>query len=182
MEDDGNYYGLPFFTQRNAANGCIVVNGKWLKNLGLTYPTKISEMTEMLRAATQDDPDQDGKNDTFGYGSSNFAWVYYAFGREYGDYGLTADGKVTAWFDFARFPEAMTYIKNLYGSGFIDPEYMISTAIQNEEKFYQGTIGSCVFALFRHVSRIEGNLKAVDPDTWIEYGLPPADDAINALA
>ncbi len=181
VAEDGNFYGAPFITQYDKANALITMRGDWLDALGLEYPTTIDEFTEVLRAFTEDDPDGNGTADTYGFtatkpsGSSTpFDFVFFAFGAEYSDYQLGDDGNVKAFFEYDGFVPAMEYIKGLWDAGYIDQELMLNDTPLTEEKFYQGKAGAFAPALFRHVSRHEGNLQSLNADGFIEYGLPPA--------
>ena len=180
---DGQYYGVPFITQYNAANNLIVMRRDWLDNLGLSYPTTLDEMKEVLNAFTYDDPDGNGKNDTYGYtaekpnsttGVTSFDWVFFGYGLPYADYALDADGNVIPWFEDASFVPAMNYIKDLWDSGVVDSELMLNDGTKREEKFYQGRAGAMQAPMYRHASRHENSLRQVFPEASIAYGLPPA--------
>ncbi|RRD95087.1 extracellular solute-binding protein [Clostridiales bacterium COT073_COT-073] len=177
---DGKHYGVPFINQLNSANSLIVFREDWLKKLNLKYPETLEEMKETLIAFTKNDPDGDGKDNTYGYtavkpssGGNPFEWVFFAYGIPYADYSLDKDGNVIPWFEDPAYIPAMKYIKELWDAGVVDPEIMLNTNPKKEEKFYQGKAGSMLAALFRHVNRIEGNLKQLFPEAAIAYGMAP---------
>lgn len=177
---NGKHYGVPFINQLNSANSLIVFRADWLKKLNLDYPQTLEEMKNTFIAFTKNDPDGDGKDNTYGYtavkpssGGNPFEWVFFAFGIPYADYSLDKDGNVIPWFEDPAYIPAMKYIKELWDAGVIDPEIMLNTNPKKEEKFYQGKSGSMLAALFRHVNRIEGNLKQLYPDASIAYGMAP---------
>ncbi len=173
---DGKYYGMPFIVQYDVANRLIIMRKDWLDKLGLKYPTTLDKMKEVLIAFTTQDPDGNGRDDTYGYSdlkpSGDFSWCVDAFGNEYGDYTLV-DGQVMPYFESEAYKDGMSFARELWKSGCIDPEFMLNDTKMLEEKFYQGKIGAFIAPLFRHVSRIEGNLKQLFPDGEIAYGLPP---------
>ncbi len=179
---DGKYYGIPFITQYNAANTLIILRQDWLDKLNLKYPETLEEMKTVLTAFTQQDPDGNGKNDTYGYtvekpsssmGSTNFEWVFFANGLEYADYALDENGNVIPFFEDPSFIPSMKYIKDLWDSGVIDPEIMMNDGVKAEEKFYQGRAGAVVRPLYRHVARHENSLRQLFPEASIAYGRPP---------
>lgn len=177
---NGKHYGVPFITQFKSANSLIVFRQDWLDKLGLKYPETLEEMKETLIAFTKKDPDGDGKENTYGYtavkpssGGNPFEWVFFAYGIPYADYSLDKDGNVIPWFEDPAYIPAMKYIKELWDAGVVDPEIMLNTNPKKEEKFYQGKSGAMLAALFRHVNRIEGNLKQLYPDATIAYGMAP---------
>ncbi|MFC4138456.1 MULTISPECIES: ABC transporter substrate-binding protein [unclassified Microbacterium] len=81
---DGKTYGIPYSAQANA----LYVNKEWLDKLGLEAPTNWDELVAVAEAFTKQDPDGNGKDDTYGlavpgstkrgYASwyfSNFLWA-----------------------------------------------------------------------------------------------------------
>lgn len=179
---DGKYYGLPFITQYGAANALIVMRQDWLDHLGLSYPKTLDEMKNVLLAFTNDDPDGNGKNDTYGYtaekpssgGVTPFDWVFFAYGLPYADYSIDENDQVIPFFEDPSFVPAMTYIKELWDLKVIDPELMLNDMSKKEEKFYQGKSGSMLAALFRHVTRHENSVKELFSEASIVYDLSPA--------
>ena len=176
-DTDGQYYGMPFMQQYSAANALICMRQDWLDNLNLTYPKTLDEMKKVLMAFTYDDPDGDKQNNTYGFTTikpvGKFDWVFFAYGRKNGDYELDENGNIIPWFESPCFIPGMTYIKELWDAGVIDPEFLLNTSNKQEEKFYQGKAGAAVFFLYRNLGRIEGNLQQMSPGNTLAYGLPP---------
>lgn len=174
---DGEFWGVPFITQFKTANTLIVMRQDWLDNLGLEYPETLEDFENVMLAFTNDDPDGNGKNDTVGYTdtkpSGNFNWAYAAYGMKNFDYALDDAGKVIPRFETEAFKDGITFVKKLWDANTIDKEYMLNDTNMREEKFYQGKVGAMPAPLFRHVSRIENNLKKLFPEASLAYGLPP---------
>lgn len=179
---DGNYYGLPFIVQYNVANALIAMRQDWLDNLNMEYPETLEDMKNVLTAFTYDDPDGNGKDDTYGYtaeklagsGSTPFDWVFFGYGLPYADYSLNENDEVIPWFEDDSFVPAMKYIKELWDNGVVDSEFMLNDATKKEEKFYQGKAGAMLTPMFRHVSRHESSLQELYPDATLAYGKSPA--------
>lgn len=176
---DGKYYGAPAVSQA-VANTLIVMRQDWLDQLGLAYPKTLEEMKTVLEAFTYQDPDGNGKNDTYGFTAvkpsvnTPFDWVFFAYGLPYADYSLDTAGNVIPWFEDPSFIPSMHYIKDLWDSGVIDPELMLNDNSKQEEKFFQGKCGAMMGGLFRHVSRLESNLRELNPEAALAYDVPPA--------
>ena len=109
---NGKYYGMPFITQYSVANTLIVMRQDWLDNLGLSYPQTLDEMKDVMLAFTNDDPDGDGQNNTYGYTAEKpgqFDWVFFAYGLPYADYSLDENDQVIRpailWNDGRTFRE-----------------------------------------------------------------------------
>ena len=63
---DGKIYGLPMMGNGYDEVPVMFIRQDWLDNLGLKMPTTIEELKEVARAFTEDDPDGNGQNDTYG--------------------------------------------------------------------------------------------------------------------
>lgn len=76
---DGSTYGIactPFLTEGQV----MIIRQDWLDNLGLKAPSNLDEFEAVIRAFTEEDPDGNGKKDTYGFtyaGDSiyNTGWV-----------------------------------------------------------------------------------------------------------
>ena len=64
---DGKTYGIPYSAQANA----LLIRSDWLKNLGLEAPKTWDEMEQVAKAFTENDPDGNGKSDTYGIAMNN---------------------------------------------------------------------------------------------------------------
>ena len=121
----------------------------WLDNLGLSVPQDLEEYYEVVRAFTHDDPDGDGKADTYGLSGG-----YPAKGRrsmiEYilGGHGVLIshwdelDGDLVWWAVHPGTKEAIRYFRRLFEEGLVDPEFPIMTRPQWLDKQRQDTYGT----------------------------------------
>lgn len=119
----------------------------WLDNLGMDIPETIDEYYDVLKAFTFDDPDGNGKDDTFGIGTQNgsrsesFMNTYGAFGGTAGYNVIKGNSIVT--FDISEeYRNALRFVKRLYDEGILDPESLIHKQAQGREKLVQGRIGT----------------------------------------
>lgn len=64
-EADGSIYRIPGDVAEPSCEN-LWIRQDWLDNLNLKAPTTIEELNEVLRAFTEDDPDGNGQNDTYG--------------------------------------------------------------------------------------------------------------------
>ena len=66
VTSDGRIYGLavsPHLTEGQV----MIIRQDWLDNLDLKAPTTIDEFEAVIKAFTEDDPDGNGENDTYGF-------------------------------------------------------------------------------------------------------------------
>ncbi|GMK37869.1 sugar ABC transporter substrate-binding protein [Paenibacillus sp. CCS19] len=179
---DGKYYGYLYQVGGEHSNYTLVYRQDWLDKLNLKLPTTLDDLHNVLKAFATQDPDGNGKADTYGLtttkpgaGSriSTFDFAFYAYGLPYADYELDAQGNVIPRFEHPAFKQGIEYLKQLNEEKLIDPEFLVNDNGGKEQKFYQQKAGVMDDALFRNVSRIEGSLKAVNPDGVLGWTAPP---------
>lgn len=122
---DGRLYCVP-------SNGflktdyTIAVRKDWLDNLNLDVPTTLEDWKNVMRAFTFDDPDGNGKNDTYGFccrGLTYMGAFFGAFGAtDKHAYILNDDGTVTTNVISDDYKKALNCLHDLYAEGVIDPE------------------------------------------------------------
>jgi putative aldouronate transport system substrate-binding protein len=121
---DGRIYGI--YRARPLGRNGISYRRDWLENVGLEEPKTMDEFYNMLKAFTENDPDGNNQNDTYG-----MTWCKYfgpldqiavAFGAP-NKWGVGADGKLVPYFDTPEFMDSMKYMKKLYDEGLINKDY-----------------------------------------------------------
>ena len=147
---DGVSYGLasPGAVTKNEG---ILIRKDWLDKLGLDIPVTTEDYMEVMRAFTYEDPDGNGKDDTYGFGAfieitnyeeglgRRFEPFYGAFGVD-GTWDLSKDHpglmlKKPAMYD------AMVYIKRMCDEGVIDPNWMSYRKDDFRAAWKQGKFG-----------------------------------------
>lgn len=128
----------------------LCIRTDWLANLGLEMPTDLDSFAKVMHAFTYDDPDKNGKDDTFGlcwyWGA--FTGKNEAFSTIFGAYGIPKcrpielDGKVTTWVKHPKFMDAMKYIRALVDDGVGEPEYMTLVQLDAFAKLWNGVAGA----------------------------------------
>ena len=61
---DGKLYGI--YREPPLSRQGIVIRKDWLDNLGLKMPETVEDLYDIAKAFTEQDPDQNGKDDTIG--------------------------------------------------------------------------------------------------------------------
>jgi putative aldouronate transport system substrate-binding protein len=168
---DGKIYGIakrpsiPYFN--------IWIRKDWLDNLGLQVPTTLEEFFNVARAFTENDPDGNNQNDTYGYsggGLSAFDPILSAFGV--GSLGTfyVRDGRlVNALYD-PRMPDAIRFVNELIDAGVVDPDLLANVGTSAEQKAFQGKVGMIWngFPRMTYPERVK-EYKAVNPNAeWVQ--------------
>lgn len=101
----------------------FIVRGDWLKNLGLDPPKTLDEYEEVFYAFAKNDPDGNGKDDTYGLSQQTLNAMYGAFGTVLGQWS-DIDGKVACDDIQPGMKEALRYLSKWYADGVLDPEFI----------------------------------------------------------
>lgn len=168
----GEIYGIPKVTDRPDS---IYYRVDWLENLGLSVPTNVEELYQVLEAFAKNDPDGNGKDDTYGLTfSSNYmqtAPLWHLFMKANPidpiDFGFYRDPETkmadNVFNHKEDMEEALTWFNRLYKEGILDKEFVLNTKEDAENKFVTGVSG----AWFKGTMFIEprqAKLTAANPD------------------
>ncbi|RUS47003.1 extracellular solute-binding protein [Cohnella sp. AR92] len=167
--NDGKTYIIP---RANVVNHWgYVINQKWLDKLNLKAPTTLDEFTNVVRAFTKDDPDGNGKDDTYGLSLSgpdlgrNTIWnatnfLAAAFDLPVVDGAKDTDGTYKIREKMSGYLPYLTYLKKLNDEKLIDPEFLINKIYVDTEKLNQYKVG----IVYGHQFAVLGNISKL-PDS-----------------
>jgi putative aldouronate transport system substrate-binding protein len=83
---NGKMYALPSQVNRAVARP-IVYRGDWIRNVGKTsVPQTLAELEELMYLFANNDPDQNGRKDTYGLSTTGVNVVYGAYGYQRGQW------------------------------------------------------------------------------------------------
>jgi putative aldouronate transport system substrate-binding protein len=124
----------------------------WLDKLGLAMPKTLDDFMNVAKAFTFQDPDGDGKNDTYGFGAlidpttyqeglgNYFAPIFGAFGLP-GPWDLSTPGKLSLSVRNPGFFQAIQFIQQLVSAKVIDPDWTTLTTDDIRARWKQGKYG-----------------------------------------
>ncbi|NLL71110.1 MAG: extracellular solute-binding protein [Epulopiscium sp.] len=173
---DGKLYGFPMAK----GNGTITyVRKDWMDKLGLKAPTNYAEFLDMLRAFTNEDPDGNGKNDTYGItaaGLINSETPYDIYLREFyqdakPDF-YQKDGKYVDGMSEPAMKEALQRMRDAYAEGLIDKEIITNKTSTCRDKFYANQVGAFNYWAGYWNVNLETSLQAANPEGSV-MPIPP---------
>lgn len=139
---DGKVYGI--YRARPLGRNGISLRKDWLDNLGLKEPKTLDDLYNVLKAFTYNDPDKNGKNDTYGMTWSKFYGpldqLNVAFGG-YNGYGVGSDGKLAPDFTTDAYMKALDYEKKLYTDGLVNKDFAALQTSDWTKDFQNGKSG-----------------------------------------
>ncbi|RXZ83244.1 extracellular solute-binding protein [Paenibacillaceae bacterium] len=157
---DGKNYGIPKFYGEGGSPFVPAYNEAWLKKIGYNEPPKtLEELEDVLTKFRNDDPDGNGKKDTYGISArgkdtlaSNqiFNTVFAAHGITPSGWVEQPDGKVKFGFTTEEARTALKLLNKWYKDGIIDPEFITDDWNSYRAKFAGGKIGMLDQALWYH--------------------------------
>jgi putative aldouronate transport system substrate-binding protein len=112
--------------EEGVINHMVYIRTDWLENLGLSMPTNEEEFLNVVRAFTEDDPDGNGVDDTWGWSMAGHyqTAIQSIYGVNGDEWYKTADGT----FENANLMEerlqAMKLLETLVDNGWCDKEWL----------------------------------------------------------
>lgn len=132
---DGLTFSLSYPTSNTniPKNEGVLIRKDWLDRLGLAVPRTTDEFLSVMRAFTSDDPDGNGKDDTYGFGAfietnvqedalgKRFSPLFGAFGV----CGTLDYDKANPMLNIHKdgFYDAMSYVRSMVQAKVIDPNW-----------------------------------------------------------
>lgn len=156
---------IPYLTSANGWG--IYYRTDWLINVGYSevvdgktvakIPTTIEEFADVLKLFTENDPDGNGKKDTFGMSPGSGAFylnpLYGAFGVT-PSYDLLDNGDPTYMYIRNEFKDFLEWFSDMYKKGYIDPQYVTNSNYADRDKFYEGKVGILITNAEQHITWI----------------------------
>ncbi len=169
----GKHYGLPLQNGEPNENGIINKHGfwirkDWVKKLNLSLPTSTDELYAVAKAFSENDPDGDGKRDTYGLTSNGIWWMYplmNAFDTSYYSFKQDESGKWQPEAINANMKSAVEYLHKMYAENILDPDFVVNTEDQVYEKFITGKIGIFPGGMGVAYNKIYDKFKSAYPNT-----------------
>lgn len=165
---DGKVYAL--YQGRPLSRQGLIYRKDWADNLGISAPTNVDELKDMLQAFTEEDPDGNGKDDTIGltdrsdlvYGA--FKTVSSWFGTP--NYWGEKDGELLPEFMFDEYVATMDYIKEIRANGWMNQDFPVTSKSDQQDMIKNGTAGAYIGSMADVIS-IYNDAKELNPD--VEY-------------
>lgn len=160
---NGKVYGV--YRERDLSKNGIVLRKDWLDNVGLNEPKTVEELYNVAKAFTLNDPDKNGKNDTFGFTESKGlgtvsnlqAWMGGVNG-----WGVEND-KLVPDFMYPQYLEAIQFVNRLYKEKLINQDFLMIDSNKSRENFVTGKAGISIGSVGEALN-IEKDVLKFNPD------------------
>ncbi|WP_135555494.1 type 2 periplasmic-binding domain-containing protein [Paenibacillus cymbidii] len=149
MTYKGKTIGVPNIEDVTGKNGYWIRND-WLQKLNLKPPTTTGELLNVMKAFTLNDPDGNGKNDTYGFIGGLTKDGLFALGLDklfwlFGVYPGMVDvqnNQIVFHNTDPRMKEALAYVNTIISEKYIDPDWVTDNIFStHDDKMFQGKSG-----------------------------------------
>jgi len=139
------------WSNKDPANAFIWIRTDWLKNLNMNPPKTMDDLLALSKAFTYNDPDKNGKNDTFGLsvqsaflslgGSNHSLEGFFAGYHAYPQIWLEKGGQLVYGGIQPEVGTALKKLNELYKDGQLDREFTVKTGAKANEDITAGRVG-----------------------------------------
>lgn len=175
---DENIYGIPR-TSITRSDGYII-RKDWLDTLGIKIPedcgVTLDQFTDILRKFTFNDPDKNGKADTFGYAGMQDAQKNFMLVAKdpFGLLGWQESNGKYKYMDLQyskehdNYKKALEYTASLFKEGVIDPDGPVNSQKIATERFKKG-INGVLKDFAGNILSFEPEMKAINAKAELGY-------------
>lgn len=127
---DGKMVCLPLISINQGSLINVIYNTQWLEKLGREVPETLDDFVDLMYAFTNDDPDGNGENDTYGMSASMMNVIFGAYSGWVGFYGFdtgfwyNVDGEIVSCDVLPGNKDALALLHQMYVDGVLDPEFV----------------------------------------------------------
>ncbi|MBD2845527.1 extracellular solute-binding protein [Paenibacillus sp. IB182496] len=163
---DGKIYSL--YMERPLSRQGVIYRKDWADNLGLEAPQTTEDLYEMIRAFTEDDPDQNGQDDTIGltdrsdliYGA--FKTVSSYFGTP--NYWYIDEGdQFKPEFMHEAFKDTLDYLHDIHSKGYMNQDFPVTSKTDQIDLLVNGKAGVYIGSM-PDVLTLSNQLADMNPD------------------
>ncbi|TBL78546.1 extracellular solute-binding protein [Paenibacillus thalictri] len=163
ISHDGKLYAL--YRPRVLARGGVIFRKDWLDALSLKEPRTIDELYNVIKAFTLNDPDKNGKNDTYGLisrkGIADLDMLSGFFGA--GNGWEQREGKLVPSFLTQEYMDALQFYRRLYTEKLMNPDFAVSEGNQSKALFENGKGGVVISTAIDDVIANDREIKKINP-------------------
>jgi putative aldouronate transport system substrate-binding protein len=163
-QEDGEIYGV---FNKFEQGTLPIVRADWMEKLGFDPPETLDDYYELLKAFTFNDPDGNGKDDTYGLA---IGYTLYDTVGLFGAYGLMrgflkdVDGNLYAPYATEDAIPVYEWLAKLYAEGILEPNFVTNKSSNFRDLFMTDKAGM-TFYWAAWVGLFNQQVKAENPDS-----------------
>lgn len=173
-DENGKYYGIPVRPSPSVLG--YFIRKDWLDALNLKMPETVEDFAAVATAFATQDPDKNGKKDTYGFTATGCMTCQDYWGLIGPFMGFTSpdefmtegDTKIKGGFTSPELRAYLQYMNKLMKDGALDPDIATNDANRKTQKIEQGQAG--IFMMTGDYPRTQlENLKKLFPKAELAY-------------
>lgn len=176
---ENKFERAPLIFPRNVYRS-YYVRKDWLDKLNLEVPKNYDDMLEAMRAFTFDDPDGNGRNDTYGLSAvgngTSLSWDFPQWIQN-GLIGalMVRDNKYVDVQSDLAVQHVLQGIKDMQKEGIVDPDWFLMKGTEHVDRAVGGKVGIVLgghktFAFDSDPASLQNKSKAVYPEAdWVPF-------------
>ncbi|MFD0714536.1 extracellular solute-binding protein [Paenibacillus sp. GCM10027626] len=176
---DGRLMGIPYTGVVKESASMLYVRKDWLKKVNLPEPQTMDDVLKIAEAFATQDPDGNGKADTYGLMADNELGGLDGFLNGYHAYrGIWLKDKENQLVYSSIQPEmktALGKLQQLYQAGAIDHEFGVKAGGKVNEEIIAGRIGMFYSAMYAPGWPLQQSIDKDPNAEWQAYPMPSAD-------
>lgn len=170
---NGKIYGIPSWEPEQGVS--FMIRKDWLKKLNLPTPTSYEELKQVAIAFAKNDPDGNGKPDTYGIAigqgvSPEFSMGPYWQGGTW--YHKDKDGNFIPGMISEGRKEVIQFLADLYKEKAISTDFAVTNWADTNKQFYSGKAGVFLVAPRGMSQDYMNSLLEINPDAEFEVLAP----------
>jgi putative aldouronate transport system substrate-binding protein len=176
---NGKLYGVP--RPFNFGSGIMLYRKDWAAKLGIAEPKNATDFYNMMVAFTRNDPDGDGKADTWGMGfastgisQSASQFILNMFNVP-DNWRLEQDGSLTPYIETDEYRRAVDFLRRMFAAGLFYPGSLTATGLQMKQDFLAGKFGAYMDG-FTTLYNTRFQFQSVNPQADVGILVPPGAD------
>lgn len=171
---NGKVFGI--YRSRDVIREAVIIRKDWLKKLNLKVPETVEDLYNIAKAFKNNDPDGNGKNDTYGLiipswpGLINSSSPYDALATWFGagNAWTEKNGKLTPSFMNSKYLDSMKFVKKMVDEGLVNTDYATLSADKWNTPFVNGK-GGIIVDTYSRAGTITSLFKQSHPDNFSDY-------------
>lgn len=165
VQVDGQQVLIP--KVREIAREGGILRTDWLETLGMEMPETLDELHDVLYAFTYNDPDKNGKDDTYGFSLKynalpRFSTLLSIYMGGPNTWGVDESGNVFPEFYTDTYTESLTWFRQAYSEGLFNQDFPICK--DEMQNFTSGAAGMLFLGNLEDAATRVTDLNAVFPE------------------
>ncbi|WP_165452211.1 extracellular solute-binding protein [Paenibacillus thalictri] len=190
---NGKMLGIPSTSPAHDSDGVVWIRKDWLKNVGIDLPEviKMDDLEKVAKAFIENDPDQNGKKDTYGIqstssfvtstvGYNSLDLIFTAYNAYPKTWRKDANGQIVYGSLLPETKQALSKLRDMYAGGMLDKEFGTVKTDQFAKDISAGKAGISMGYTWAPMKALADSVKNNPKAEWGAYMLVSPDGKLHA--